>query len=140
MSIEKHQSLIVRGVTYSWSDINKVVQSFYRQVQLDSMLKIPFQSVDDWPHHIERLTHFWWIRFGGQPYMDVRYDPVTKHFETGFNEHFLERWLELFKETLKSELTNEQADLWYDFAKNIGVALTRNDEFMHIKARAAAKS
>lgn len=114
----------------SWEDINRVVSSFYKQVEKDPLLRVPFQTVNDWPHHIERLTHFWWIRFGGKPYMDVSYDPVGKHFETGFNEHFLERWLEIFKSTLFKELNKDQAELWYEFAQSMGVALTRNNELM----------
>lgn len=62
--------------------------------------------------------------------MDVSYDPVGKHFETGFNEHFLERWLEIFKSTLFKELNKDQAELWYEFAQSMGVALTRNNELM----------
>lgn len=129
------EPLVLNGVSFTWEDIHKVVSSFYRQVQYDQLLSIPFQTVDDWPHHIERLTHFWWIRFGGRPYMHVNYDPIGKHFETGFNEHFLERWLELFQKTLQSELSKEQAELWHHFAQNIGVALTRNNELMHLRMR-----
>ncbi len=135
MTNDQKEPLVLRGIPFTWDDIHSVVDAFYHQVQLDHMLRIPFQSVDDWPHHIERLTHFWWIRFGGRPYMDVSYDPVGKHFETGFNEHFLERWLELFRSTLRKELKKEQADLWDEFAQNIGVALTRNNEMMHLRAR-----
>jgi hemoglobin len=128
--------LQVQGISYTWNDIYQVVNSFYHQVQKDPLLKIPFRTVEDWPHHIERLTHFWWLRFGGSPYLDVRYDPVGKHFETGFNEHFLERWLELFRETLQKELKPEQAAYWFEMTQSMGVALSRNNELMHIRARA----
>lgn len=135
MSTEKQDPLSFLGVVYTWEDIHKVVKTFYQKVEIDTLLKIPFLAVDDWPHHIERLTHFWWIRLGGRPYLDVRYDPVGRHFETGFNEHFLERWLELFHQVLKTHLTQEQADQWYALAQSMGTSLSRNNELMILQAR-----
>lgn len=135
MITESREPLIVMGVTYTWEDIYKVVNTFYQQVQTDPLLKIPFLSVEDWPHHTERLTHFWWMRFGGRPYLDVRYDPVGKHFETGFNAHFLERWLELFQTVLKSKLSPAQAEQWYELVQSMGVSLSRNNDLMILHAR-----
>lgn len=122
--------LNVYGVHFRWLDISKVITLFYQRVAVDQLLRIPFASVEDWPHHIERLTHFWWIRFGGPPYLDVRYDPIGKHFESGFNHHFLERWLELFDRILRETLNPQQAKLWQEFATSMGASLERNNELM----------
>lgn len=122
--------LEVNSVKFTFDDIHQVVETFYRKVAVDKHLRGPFSVVDDWPHHIERLTHFWWIRFGGRAYMDVMYNPVQKHFETGFNEEFLDVWLTLFKSVLKEKLTPEQAELWSMFAEGMGQALNRNNELM----------
>jgi hemoglobin len=110
--------------------MNQVVEKFYRKVENDRLLKAPFTSVEDWPQHIERLTHFWWTRFGGNAYRPFSYDPVGKHFETGFSEYFLERWLELFSETLAECLPPPQASFWEEMAKSMGTALARNNDLM----------
>jgi hemoglobin len=120
--------LEVGGTTLSFKDIRSVVESFYTDVAKHEVLKVPFSSVKDWPHHIERLTHFWWLRFGGTPYMEVQYNPVFKHLEAGFNEAFLEKWLQLFKKTLFSTLTSEQATIWFELAQRMGQALSQKNE------------
>ena len=124
------ESLDIHSLIFTFGDINNVIKKFYAKVQEDDHLHGPFSVVDDWPHHIDRLTHFWWIRFGGNPYMDVQYDPVQKHFETGFSLGLLEIWLDLFKETLNETLSPAQLELWSEFADRIGVALNRNNEMM----------
>lgn len=120
----------VRGTSFTFGDINQVVKNFYRQVAEHRHLKVPFSTVEDWPHHIDNLTHFWWIRFGGRPYLEVQYNPVQKHFETGYNEEFLDMWLTLFKDVLDSTLSKNQANLWFMFAEGIGNALTYHNEAM----------
>ena len=119
----------INGVDFTHEDIFKVVDTFYTRVQEDSLLKVPFQSVHDWPEHIQRLTHFWWIRLGGRSYMNVSYNPVLKHFEAGFNAEFLKRWLELFHQTLKENLREDQANLWILISEKMGQALTMKNEF-----------
>lgn len=126
------EQLIVNGVSFSHDDFHQVVEDFYGRVQQDAELSIPFLSVHDWPDHIRRLTHFWWIRFGGRPYMFAEYNPVAKHYYAGFNANLLERWLGLFEATLTDRLQPDQAALWIMIAKRIGFALTAKDEaFRH---------
>lgn len=122
--------VVVHSVEFKFEDIHRTIESFYRQVAFDRHLRVPFAVVEDWPHHIERLTHFWWIRFGGKPYMDVQYNPIQKHYETGFNEDFLDIWLSLFKSTLNSTLNPGQSQIWMMFAESMGEALNRNNELM----------
>ncbi|MBX3041899.1 MAG: group III truncated hemoglobin [Bdellovibrionaceae bacterium] len=122
------QTLTLNGLTFTHRDIRMVVDRFYGQVQEDSLLKVPFASVHDWPEHVRRLTHFWWIKFGGKPYMFTHYDPVSKHFHAGFNELFLERWLALFHQTMKEELTEAQSSLWAIISTRMGQALTMKNE------------
>lgn len=118
----------INGVGINHEKIFNVVNSFYQKVEKDNLLKIPFQSVHDWPEHIERLTHFWWLRFGGKPYMFSHYNPVTKHYFAGFNKTLLEHWLHLFHKTLDEELTPEQAASWKEVSQQMGKALNfRND-------------
>lgn len=121
-------SVIVNGVSYTHDDISFVVDDFYTRIQNDAILSVPFKSVADWPEHIERLTHFWWVRFGGKPYLFNYYNPVAKHFFAGFNRDLLQRWLVLFHETLKNRLTGDQADLWKAISERMGEALAAKNE------------
>jgi hemoglobin len=124
------ERVTVGSTDFSFLDVKTVVDKFYRKVATDPVLQVPFRSVEDWPHHIERLTHFWWARFGGEPYIDTTYNPAAKHFLAGFNEEFLARWLALFKETLSSTLEPEQAELWGIIADRMGGALLAKDQMM----------
>jgi hemoglobin len=122
------ETTIVNGISFSKADIQKTVESFYAQVANDPLLKVPFSSVQNWAVHLERMTHFWWVRFGGVPYRSYSYSPVEKHFLAGFNEEFLARWLELFRETLTANLRTEQSEFWGPLAGRMGQSLSmRND-------------
>jgi hemoglobin len=127
---KKEDFIEVNNTRLTFEDIHRVVEEFYGKVATHRYLKIPFNTVEDWPYHIEKLTHFWWIRFGGKAYMDVQYNPVQKHFETGFSAEFLDMWLTLFKEVLNSTLTIDQSKLWFMFAEGIGNALSHHNELM----------
>lgn len=124
--------VVVNKVTFTWINLFTVVDAFYKKVAINRHLRGPFNVVEDWPEHIERLTHFWWIRFGGKPYMDTSYNPIQKHFETGFSEELLEVWTNLFQETVSSILVQEQTDIWMMFVKGIGKALNYNNELMKL--------
>lgn len=118
------------GIQFSHDDIFNVVDDFYTRIQHDELLSVPFKSVHDWPEHIKRLTHFWWIRLGGKPYMFSDYNPIPKHFFAGFNAVFLERWLNLFHETHRQHLNDEQCALWKDLSEQMGQGLSlRNEMF-----------
>lgn len=120
--------ITVNKLSFTYQDINSVVDDFYGRIQKDSLLSIPFQSVHDWPEHIDNITHFWWIRLGGKPYMFSEYNPVAKHFFAGFNADLLKRWLDIFKATLNDHLSTEKANLWWLIAQKIGEALTYKNE------------
>lgn len=123
-----NETLDVHGVIFSHQDLFDVVDDFYTRIQKDDLLSIPFQSVHDWPEHIERLTHFWWIRFGGRPYLISDYNPVLKHFFAGFNETLLKRWLSLFHQTLSDHLSPEQVQMWSMISSRMGQALNMKNE------------
>jgi hemoglobin len=118
----------VNGIDFSHDEILRVVDDFYTRIQNDSVLQVPFKSVGDWPEHIQKLTHFWWVRFGGKPYLFNYYNPVPKHFFAGFNRDLLTRWLFIFQETLQSHLTSEQAALWRLVSERMGEGLSMKNE------------
>ncbi|MCO5113923.1 MAG: group III truncated hemoglobin [Bdellovibrionaceae bacterium] len=125
---EPQTSILVYGVAFTHLEIFQVIDDFYTRIQQDPILSVPFQSVHDWPHHIERLTHFWWIRFGGKPYLFSDYNPVLKHFFAGFNDMLLQRWLGLFHATIDEHLDPEQAELWKNVSSRMGQALSMKNE------------
>lgn len=118
----------VSNVVFTHQDFFAVIDTFYKKVAVDPMLKVPFSSVHDWPEHIERLTHFWWIRFGGEPYMFTFYNPIEKHFFAGFNPEFLKHWLHLFHETLNEHLNPDQVRLWKTISERMGESLNERNE------------
>ena len=124
------------GVQITFTEIHHVIDAFYGKVQLDSQLKIPFGSVEDWNHHVDRLTHFWWIRLGGRPYQEGMYNPVEKHFRAGFNPAFLSRWLDLFHQTLIELLKPEAAERWFEIVSMMGQALSfKNEQYSAYRNR-----
>jgi hemoglobin len=127
---EIHEALDLDGTPLSWGEIHTVVDTFYGRIQTDPILEVPFRTVLDWPHHIERLTHFWWIRLGGRPYLNGMYNPVEKHFLAGFNPPLLKRWLALFKKTIEENVSPEAGVLWIEIAEHMGQALSmKNDAY-----------
>lgn len=128
--LDKNEFVEINSLKFTHGEIHRVVDKFYAKVALDPYLRAPFSVVDDWPHHIQRLTHFWWMRLGGKPYMSAQYNPIQKHFESGFSEEFLDIWLTLFKKILRENLAPEQAQLWGELTESMGVALNRNNELM----------
>lgn len=127
---DANDTLRVKDITFTHGEIFKVVDDFYNRIQQDPVLKVPFQSVHDWPEHIDRITHFWWIRMGGQAYQFSQYNPVPKHYFAGFNPELLKRWLGIFNDTLKDHLKPSQAVVWLLIAEAIGRTLTvKNDLF-----------
>lgn len=129
--MDDNESLEVAGVTFRHGDIHRVVSEFYAKVPADDLLKDPFRSVHDWPEHINRLTHFWWTRFGGRPYMLAQYAPVPKHYFAGFSDVLLQRWLELFKATLDAHATPEQKALWSSAVDRMGQAFLVKNQMFH---------
>lgn len=122
--------LSVNSVDFSHADIFQVVDTFYSRVPQNPELAVPFQSVHDWPEHIERLTHFWWTRFGGEAYMFAEYNPVGKHYYAGFNQHLLKIWLGLFHEVITEKLKPDQAQLWKVISERMGQGLSAKNEMM----------
>lgn len=125
--VDKH--VTVNGVDFTHDEILRVVDDFYDHIQRDPVLQIPFKSVVDWPEHVQKLTHFWWIRFGGKPYLFTHYNPVAKHYFAGFNRELLTRWLFLFHETLQTHLKPDQAAMWRLVSERMGEGLSVKNEF-----------
>ena len=121
-------SILLQGIEFTHHDIHRVVNIFYNRIQHDPILKVPFSSVHDWPEHVKKLTHFWWVRLGGKPYLFYPYNPVEKHFFAGFNSELLARWLMIFHDTLKKNLKEDQFNLWALISTKMGQGLSMKNE------------
>lgn len=126
----ENESVCIQAVSFSHKDIYNVVNDFYGRIQADPILQIPFDSVENWPDHVERLTHFWWARFGGKPYLDYQYNPGVKHFRAGFDRDLLTRWLGIFHDTLSVQLKPDQIELWAVITERMGEALSLKNEII----------
>lgn len=100
------------------------VHSFYEQVRAHPVLSVPFLRVHDWPTHLDKIVHFWWVGLGGERYLDYNYQMPTKHAEAGFTPDFYAIWIGLFESTLNANLPPELAQPWLARAQNIGRAMT----------------
>ena len=109
--------------------VAEVVDRFYDQVRQHPTLKIPFQVIEDWPHHKQLITHFWWVSLGGERYLKYRYEVASKHMEAGFTPALLVDWLALFRQTVEEVLEPELAGPWIKRAELIGQSLTMLHHF-----------
>jgi hemoglobin len=112
--------------------VAETVAAFYSRVRQHPQLSVPFARVQDWPHHLEILTHFWWVTLGGERYLDYSYQVPGKHAEAGFTPELLVDWLALFRRTLDEYLPAEQADAWFARAEKIGTSLKLLHELGHM--------
>jgi hemoglobin len=105
--------------------IQAIVSDFYDQVQTHPTLSQPFGSVEDWHEHKLRIAHFWLMVLGGRSELALRFDPVTKHTEAGFNEALLADWQALFHRVLYQYLDTYLVDEWFSRVNAIGENLLR---------------
>ncbi len=113
--------------------VARVVERFYAQVRQHPRLQAPFARVTDWPHHLEVLTHFWWVSLGGERYLQYPYAVARKHGEAGFTPELLADWLGLFQRTLEAELPPELTGPWLERAQRIGQSLTYMHEHQQLR-------
>ncbi|HJU83140.1 MAG TPA: group III truncated hemoglobin [Holophagaceae bacterium] len=105
--------------------IAAVVDVFYTRIQTHETLAGPFSVVEDWPHHKAKITHFWWVVLGGDPYRGEEYAVPFKHFRAGFTAALLVDWLALFAEAQREILPRDRADEWHRLATGMGANLAR---------------
>jgi hemoglobin len=100
--------------------IKAVVDEFYNRIQEHPTLAEPFQIVEDWPEHKDKLAHFWWLSLGGEPYANYQYNVGPLHMVLPINDSHVEDWLELFFEVMSKHIPEEQVDAWHGRAQNMG--------------------
>lgn len=108
-----------------FAHIARVVDVFYDRIQAHPTLSAPFGTVKDWPHHKAKITHFWWVTLGGEPYLTLAYNVPMKHLEAGFSDLLLADWLALFHQVQLELLALELATAWQELATGMGRNLAR---------------
>ena len=105
-----------------------VVEAFYDRIQTHPTLSVPFQRVQDWPLHKERIAYFWWVSLGGERDRDFTFAVAPKHHRAGFNEMLLGDWKTLFREVVCSTLPSDLAAPWLERVDSIGASLLAVNE------------
>lgn len=88
------------GLKLDYAGLEALVEAFYARVQADAELGPIFNdAIDDWPHHLEKLTAFWSSvmltsgRYKGQPV------PAHMKHKDRITPELFDRWLDLWKQT-----------------------------------------
>jgi hemoglobin len=103
------------------------VRAFYGTAREDPLLGPVFARIEDWEHHIARISAFWCNVVLGT--RDYRGNPMGAHLPLGLTGAHFTRWLELWEETATRLLPPEGADLLIDRAHRIAASLQHGIAF-----------
>ena len=79
------------------SDVELLVNEFYKKVKADTLLAPVFAHVD-WPAHLPIMYNFWSSALLGD--MSYTGSPLAKHMRLSITKQHFTRWLELFTATI----------------------------------------
>lgn len=100
----------------------ELVPAFYARVRLDPVIGPVFDAaIDDWPHHLAKLTDFWISVMLGVRRFEGR--PMQSHARHPIEEPMFDRWLALWRETVRERFEPEPADALIERAELIGRSL-----------------
>ncbi|MFC4295613.1 group III truncated hemoglobin [Novosphingobium tardum] len=108
----------------SETDIARVIPEFYSRVRADPFIGPLFNaSIQDWPHHLDRLIAFWssvMLTTG-----TYKGSPMAAHIKhrTEMEPKMFGRWLELWSEVTNEMLAPEAAAALQAKARNIAESL-----------------
>lgn len=90
-------------------DIKVLVDSFYREVQRDTLIGGVFHgAIKDWPAHLQKMYTFWQtILLGEHTYHG---SPFPPHAEMPIDSTHFERWLNLWHKTVDTHFEGELAE------------------------------
>lgn len=87
------------------ADLAQVIPAFYARVRADPLIGPLFNAtIDDWPHHLERLVEFWSSvmlstgRYKGNPMR------VHMQHRAELTPAMFDRWLQLWAEVTSASL------------------------------------
>lgn len=110
----------------SRKEVSLLVRSFYARVREHENLGPIFNGIiDDWEHHLERLTDFWEMVLLNTGPGAGKFSPVPVHKEVDRKvNHSIEQahfgnWLELWFSTLDTLFVGEHADYAKEHARKM---------------------
>lgn len=91
-------------------DVTFLVDTFYAQVQSDSLLGPVFEQrlTGRWEMHHKKLYRFWNTVLLRKP--DYFGNPVPMHFSMNIDKMHFDRWLDIWNETIDSNFSGEVAE------------------------------
>lgn len=110
-------------------EITRMVHSFYADVRQDVLLGPIFNThVQDWDHHLARLSDFWSSMLrGSRAYSGT---PMARHVALpGLNGQLFQRWLALFRVTTQAQANKAMGQLAYESAERIAQSLWYGYQF-----------
>lgn len=103
--------------------IAALVSGFYGRAREDAVLGPVFDAaIDDWDHHLSRLTDFWSsVMLSTGRY---RGNPFAAHRPLPLQPAMFDRWLELWRETARDVFAPNVAEAFIGKAEMIAASLT----------------
>jgi hemoglobin len=111
--------------------LERLVRAFYQRARQDEAIGPMFAGVQDWEHHIARISSFWAsavLQTG-----TYRGQPLPPHFRLGVQPEHFARWLVLFEETARDTCSLAAVAVLMDKARTIargmqiGLAVARGE-------------
>lgn len=100
------------------AEISRLIRTFYDRARADEVIGPIFASaVEDWDHHIEKITDFW----SSVMLRTSRYDgrPLRPHLVLPLQGTHFDRWLDLFEATAREVCSRDVADAFIVRARRI---------------------
>jgi hemoglobin len=111
------------------AQLERLVRAFYTRARQDAEIGHLFDHVQDWEHHISKITAFW----SSVALLTGRYhgQPLAAHLPLPLEPPHFQRWLALFEATAQDECSPEGVAWLMEKAHRIarslelGVSVTR---------------
>lgn len=116
----------------SRSDIELLVNEFYKQVQTDDLIGAIFNEIikDQWPKHLSKMYSFWeTVLLGNHTYSGA---PFMPHAKLPLEQKHFDRWLLLFSNTIDKHFEGPIADDAKARASKMAVMFLSKIDFLKV--------
>lgn len=116
----------------SRSDIELLVNEFYKQVQTDDLIGNIFNEIikDQWPKHLSKMYSFWeTVLLGNHTYSGA---PFMPHAKLPLEQKHFDRWLLLFSNTIDKHFEGPIADDAKARASKMAVMFLSKIDFLKV--------
>lgn len=101
--------------------LERLVRAFYARARVDPVIGAKFDVVEDWEHHIARISEFW----SAVALMTGRYhgQPLAAHVPLDVRGPHFDRWLQLWETTVREICPERALPYLMDKARRIAASL-----------------